>query len=68
MTFDIFLHTKRERVAAAEADSPEAAMLAARTLWDDHIEAHPYQGVHRSLTVYVMLDGVLAGMSEGQRP
>jgi hypothetical protein len=65
---EVILFSHDERVADAEALSPEAALLAARTMWDDHCKAFPYQGVHRALRIYFMVDGVLVRMVEGNRP
>lgn len=33
---DVTLHDTAGIVATAEADDPESALVAARTLWDDH--------------------------------
>ena len=55
-----------EELAVAEADSPEGAMLAGQTLFDDHLAAHPYQGVAKSLSVSFYTDGVLACSCDGR--
>ncbi len=52
----------------AEADDPESALFAARTLFDEAREANPYQGFQRGLTVAFLVDGKAVRSYTGARP
>lgn len=51
----------------AEAEGMEAAVFAARTLYDEARAANPYQGFHRQLAVTVEHPGGAVRI-EGRRP
>ena len=53
---------------AAEADTPEDALFAARTIYDEMREANPIQGFHRGMVVRFAVDGRSVRVCEGTRP
>jgi hypothetical protein len=57
---EVILLNKNVKQATAEADTPEQAQLAARTLWDDFIEYANCYGARHGLTLYFMVDGQLS--------
>lgn len=53
----------------AEAATPEDAVFAARTMYDEQCAAHPIQGFHRTIQTTFIVDGkVVRSFSEGTRP
>ena len=53
---------------AAEADTPEDALFAARTLYDEMREANPIQGFHRGIVTLFSVDGKAVRVYEGTWP
>ncbi len=54
-------------LAVAEAETPEAAIYAAQTLWDDDRAEHPYLGAERARRVAFFVNGVCVD-AYGRRP
>lgn len=52
----------------AEAETPEDAVFAGRTLWDEWCAEHPYQGWSRRLILVFAHNGKTIRMYEGTRP
>lgn len=52
----------------AEATSPENALYAARTLWDEAWARCPVQGATRAITTIFTVDGQHCRTVEGRRP
>lgn len=50
-----------ECVAEAEAETPESAVLAARTLWEDDRHAWPTQGAEKTRRALFFMDGQIIG-------
>lgn len=46
----------------AEADDPDAALLTARTLWDEAWGTNPIQGMSAAMSVSFLVDGALVRM------
>ena len=65
---EILFYRSDRLMAQAEADDPEAALLAARTLWDDDRAAWAVQGAEKARRVVFMVDGQMVRMVEGRRP
>ena len=53
---------------AAEADTPEDAVFAGRTLFDEACDVSPDQGFRRSLRVQFLVDGQSVWAWVGTRP
>lgn len=49
----VTLNRHGERIDSADADTPEAAIIAGRTLWDDAMDANLRQGYRVSVGFYV---------------
>lgn len=52
----------------AEADTPENALCAARTLFDEAWQRCAVQGATRSITTVFVVDGTHCRTVEGRRP
>lgn len=63
----VTLHTPAGR-DEAEADTPEAAIFAARTLWDEAVTTKPVQGFTRACSVVFTVDDKIVRRLEGIRP
>lgn len=51
-----------------DIDTPERAVFAARTLWDDYRRENERQGVSRTMTTAFIVDGSVVRTIEGKRP
>ena len=63
---EIILLKKGDVIARAEAETPEDALFAARTLWDE--EMNGLQLDTRNMAIYFMVDAQLVRAFEGRRP
>lgn len=64
---EVLLLRKGVVYESAEAESPEGARLAARTIWDETVDHINCYGGQRDLELYFMVDGVLS-FSMAARP
>jgi hypothetical protein len=65
---EVIIKHSGEMVASAEAETPEAALLAARTMWDEHMDYAGTYGIRHAMATYFFVDGKLSVMIEKRRP
>ena len=63
---DIIVLRSGQFLDRATADTPENALCAARTLWDENLEQ--IQGQQKKMAVYFLVDDQLMKSIEGRRP
>jgi len=68
MTYEITTYRSGEVVARAEAETPEDALFAGQTLFDEARDLCDVQGVTRAVTTMFYKDGKLVATVEGRRP
>ena len=66
---EVTLHLVNRAVDRAEADTPEDAVFAARTLWDEYSGGpRGFYGVSKSMSVTFHVDGKLVRIVKGRKP
>lgn len=66
--YEVTTYRSGEVVARAEADTPEDAMFAGQTLFDEAWQLCPVQGASRAISTSFYKDGQLVATVEGRRP